>query len=636
MAFRIGGAHHPMSSNLAAVPFVIYRFDRFELLPETEELRKNGTRIHLAPQAFRVLLLLVRSAGAMVTRDEIQQALWGAPGEEVFVDYEQGINTAIRRIRYALNDHAETPHFLQTVRRRGYRFVAAVECVAPAPPATSIVELHLVDEPAWLPDEWLPEAAPSVERVRRVSRFLSLIVILPILFATRGPHTAVAQAMGKGPLRVAIEPMVIDRTRKPPVDPRLVADELRMHLSQLQPQLVRVVEPGAPSDVRIETTLQDASKAVRVSAKMIETHSGRQVWSETLNRELADTSDFPLEIALRVTRAVSSRYIGPGREEPLVKSRVSAAALTLYREARALRGGPLPQRDLDGALVRFQKAVELEPEFAEAWSGIGDIWSERAMVWMGESRAVAVTQARIAVKRAIAIDPRCAEALSNHGRLMMQHDRNYAEAETWLRRAAAADPEYVHVHLDLATLLSAMGEHEQAVASFRRAQLLEPNALVPSATLAFLYLVAHRPDDAMSEYHQVLLLLRNPFLAHWGMMWSAMSMRRWDVAARSLSAILQEPVDLGGDIDSAARFRQEFRRLEPRLVARERARRVDPYVLACFYSETHDADKAFAALDRAIKDDSLMAVYTFVDPRLEFIRADPRFDARLVKLGFRR
>lgn len=602
-----------------------YRFDRFELLPEAEELRKNGVRIHLPPQPFRVLLLLVERAGEIVTREEIQEQLWGS---EVFVDFEQGINTAIRRIRFALNDHAETPRFLQTLPRRGYCFLGPVERVVPAVEAP----VEGIGEPLRVVEPWVPEA-PEAARPRSFARVAAVLAALAMLLFSRAPRE-LPVAAARPALRIAIGAVGVDRTRRPPLDPRRVADELQMHLSRLQPHMVGVVNKG-PSDITIETALQDATGAIRASARIVETRTGKVVWSETFNRE-GDAADFPLEIALRITQAVGSRYIPEGREEPLVRTPVGPAALALYREARALASRPLPQQDLDGALVRLQKAVQLEPELAEAWSAIGDVWSERAEAWMGESRAVALTQARIALERSIALDPEGAEALNDYGRLLLQHDRNYAAAETWLRRAIAADPDYIHPYFNLAVLQSAMGQHDAALASFRQLQLRDPNSFVPSVNLAFLYLMAQRPDDAMAEYRAAVLVDRNPFQTRWGIMWAAMASRRWDVAARSLAAILEEPVDLGDHADSGARFREEFRRLEPILLARERGRRLDPYVLACFYSQLHDADRAFAALDRSIQDRSVLAVYTFVDPRLEFIRTDPRFEARLERLGFRR
>jgi len=107
---------------------MVYRFGKFELLPDAEELRKSGALVHLQPQPWRVLLLLVSRAGTIVTREEIREAVWSA---ETFVDYEQGVNTAIRLIRRALNDNATTSRILQTIPRRGYRFIAPVERIEP-------------------------------------------------------------------------------------------------------------------------------------------------------------------------------------------------------------------------------------------------------------------------------------------------------------------------------------------------------------------------------------------------------------------------------------------------------------------------------------------------------------------------
>ncbi len=626
-----------MSSTLEVSRAVLYRFDKFELLPESEELRKLGTRIHLPPQPFRVLLLLIQRAGEIVTRSEIQEALWGS---EIFVDYEQGINSAIRRIRFALNDHAETPRFLQTLPRRGYCFVAPVERIEPMPPlpptrVEPVPELHAVDPWVPLPPP-LPPPIPRREHGPRLRRFAVLASLALLLFAMRGPARGrAADAAETRTIRIAIAPVMLDRLQKPRVDPAQIAGELRTRLSRMHPQWIRIVQPSAPNDLRIELNLLDAGDAIRVDARLSESGTGKVVWTETFNRNVGDTSDFPLEVALRVTQAVSSRYLPRGRGEPLVRTRVSAKALALYREARDLRSRPMPQRDLDGALVRFQKAVELEPDFAEAWSGIGDVWSERAEAWMGESRTVALTQARMALDRALGLDPECSEALNDYGRLVVQHGHDYGAAEKWLRRAIAADPEYLHPHINLAILLAAMGNHDEAVASFQRAQLLDPNECVPSLTLAYIYFMGHRYNDALGEYHAALLVGRNAFPAGWGMMWSSRAMQRWDAAARSLAVVLEEPVDLG-DRPDGARFHHELRRLEPLLLQRQRAKRLDPYVLACYYSTLHDADRAFLELDRSIADESMQAIFTFVDPRLDWIRSDPRFEARLQKLGFRR
>ncbi len=631
-----------MSSSSESVQEVVYRFDRFELFPATGELRKRGTRLHLAPQPFRVLQLLLERAGEVVTREEIQQALWVSG---TFVDYEQGINTAIRRIRFVLNDNAETPRFLQTLPRRGYCFLAPVERTDERPPAGRRGRQH-----------WLPEAErtlsalnavdaqtsaaedpgrPSLASRRRVSPVAAIAAAALMLFAARGSHEVAAEVPRTG-VRIAVAPVRVG-PRISGSDGRQVVAELQTHLERVQPDHIRVVQAGAAADLRIETTLQDNGDGRRADARIVDTRTGKEVWTETMNRKGGQTEDFPLEIALRVMRAVTERYSPAPRDEPVVRTQgVSPRALALYRQARALRGGTAAGSDLEGALALFRQAVELEPKFAEAWSGIGNIWSEWSGSPGGTTRAKAIVEARTAIERAIALDPRCPEALNDYARLLLMRDRRYAAAEVWVRRAIEADPQYVPAHMSLALLLGAMGQNEKAIAAFHRAQELAPYRYQPSLHLAYLYLMGHRPDDALAEYHAAGLVMRAPFTANWGSMWASMMAGRWDDAARWLAVVLNEPVDLGDDPDRAASFRREFRRLEPKLAAMERAGRFDPYVKAVYHAVCQENDLALAALDRAIEAESINAIYAYVDPRLEPLRSDPRFRERLDRLGFLR
>lgn len=618
-----------MSSSPESVHGVVYRFDRFELLPDLGELRKRGTRLHLAPQPYRVLQILVERAGEVVTREEIQQALWSG----TFVDYEQGINTAIRRIRFVLNDNAETPRFLQTIPRRGYCFMAPVERLYPRA-SSGWLEATVAPAPPLQLVEPLPLVVPETPRRRRMPLAFALAAAAVMLLAARGSHRAAEGT--RGAVRVAVAPVRVG-PQVPAPSERQIVEELRTHLERVQPDHIRVVDAGAAADLRIETSLQDGGDVTRAAARIVDLRTGKEVWTETLNRKDGRTDDFPLEIALRVTRAVTERYSPAPRDEPVVRTAaVSPRALALYRQARALRSGTPARSDLDGALALFRQAVELEPKFAEAWSGIGNIWSERSGASTGEARAKAMAEARGAIERAIALDPRSAEAMNDYARLLMMRERKYAAAEVWLRRAVEADPQYVPTHTTLALLLAAMGQNDKAIAAFRRAQELAPNRYQPSPNLAFLYLMGQRPDDAIAEYHASRLVMRTSFTANWGSMWASAMAGRWDDAAQWLSAALEEPVSLGNDPDRAASFRRELRRLGPKLDAMERTGRFDPYAVSVYHALCHDNDRALAALDRAIAAESLNAIYTYVDPRLETIRTDPRFQARLERLSFRR
>jgi tetratricopeptide (TPR) repeat protein len=419
------------------------------------------------------------------------------------------------------------------------------------------------------------------------------------------------------------------------VDPRLISSELRSRLGNIQPDRIQVARLSAQADLRLDATLRGIPSGVRVDALLTDLSTGRRVWSETFHRS-GDAADFPLEVAMRVTRAVVERYVPEPRRDIVVRKHVPPRALALYNEARAIRARPAPQRDVDRAIELLEAALQVEPEFGEAWSAIGDIWTERAAQWMGDSRRTALTQARIALGRANTFAPECPEALTNRAMLAMQFDRGYAEAERSLRAALAADDAYNEARVNLAMLLSAIGQHDRAIQEMRRASVMDPARYGSSPNSAFLYLMARRYGDASAEYHAVLLDGHRPEPAQWGLMCAAIGARRWDDAARALSALLGESVVIPSDVpDREPVFRKELRRFEPILVAMERDKSVDPYVLACFYAQTGETDRAIAALDRAVDTQSYNAMFAFVDPRLDGIRGDRRFVQQLDRLGLR-
>jgi DNA-binding winged helix-turn-helix (wHTH) protein/tetratricopeptide (TPR) repeat protein len=611
---------------------VSYRFDRYELFPGAEQLRKRGMLVHLGPQPFRVLVMLVSRAGSIVTRDEIQKELWG---EETFVDFEQGINAVIRRIRFALNDQAETPRFLQTLPRRGYCFLVPVERVEP--------DDRKGDSEEGAPSP-APDAAPSVVTPGRIRLSFALAFTAALLLLIRGAHQ-VSEGPGSLPrpplahvqdsaLRIAIAPVIVDGPRSA-LDDRTLSTELRRYLSRISPDRVRVVAPGGPADLRVETTMRTSPEGPSVDARLTETPSGRLIWSETLH-PTGDAGDFSLEAAIRVTRTVIHFYAPRKRREAPVRTRASPKALALFREGQALRHRPVPQIDHKRAMKLFEQATSMEPKFAEAWAAMGDIWTTRTMVWKGEPRQRALVEARITLDRAIAADPRCAEALNNRALLLMQVDRSYRGAETALRAAVAADPAYFDARFNLALLLGAMGHHEESLSEMQRAQQLDPASLTPNPALAFLYLLARRYGDAYAEYRALLASRRQPDMARWGMMSGAISAGRWDDAARSLSAVLGERIEIPLDSpDPRLDLRKHVRLLDERLPSLKHTG-LDPYTLASFHAQTGDADLAFAALDRAEKLELVDTMFAYVDPRLDSIRQDPRFTEYLLRVGLLR
>lgn len=567
----------------------VYRFGRFELRPDAEELRKNGVAIHLPHQPLRILTLLIARAGEIVTREEIRAAVWG---DDTFVDYEQGINTAIRQIRYALNDTAEAPRFLQTVPRRGYRFVAAVERIVPED-LLATFEAAVVPPPEPQPVVVIEEEAPQPRRVRRrdVAAVALALLVAFVAFALVRTRDDREEKPG---VDIAVMPFRAIGRLPIGVDARSYTEELTTRVTQLHPERIRV-GTMAGADVLIEGTLQrSAGDHVRVIVRGVDARTRAQLWAETYER-----TD-PAIVALRITRLLAQRHLPEPRFEPLMRTNVSPQARDLYKQARTERNRPRAQRDLDRAMRLFHEALKLEPKFAEAWSGIGDIHAERRQI----------EEARAALKRAIQLDPQCAEAQNDLALILMEHDRRYGAAEDALRRAIAADPEYIDAHFNLAVLLTAVGQHEAAITQMRKVQQLAPLRFVPSIASAVMYFHARRFDEAEAEYRACIGMQQSPTIARWGL-------RSIEVAR-----------------DANKGRTESFRQAERALLEERRAGRLDEYILASFYAQSCQHDRAFELLDVAIAKRAPLTVYLYVDPRFDNLREDPRFAARLKTLGF--
>jgi DNA-binding winged helix-turn-helix (wHTH) protein len=319
----------------------VYRFDQFELSGETEQLRKRGVVIRLSPQPFRLLLLLVSRAGTIVTREEIREELWG---EATFVEFEQSINAAIRRIRFALNDQAETPRFLRTLPRRGYCFLAPVEHVETGEPVSA--------------DPPVPEPAEELAPRRRwwaipVAAACAIVVAL-LFFALRSAPPSPPAVPTPKTLRVH-------------VDHRALAAELQKRLAPLSPERIVLVSSDAACDLRVRA--EDGS---HLDVRLTDAASGREVWSRSFPRTQG-AGGVPPEASVLLSRAIVERCAPLTRDRSRVRSSVSPRALELYRQGIAIRNRPVPQRDLDRAVELFDEALRVEPRFAEAWSAIGDV-----------------------------------------------------------------------------------------------------------------------------------------------------------------------------------------------------------------------------------------------------------------------
>jgi len=407
------------------------RFGVFELDPNVGELRKHGLRIRLQDQPLQVLQILLERSGQVVTREELQHRLWPS---NTFVEFDKGIYNAIKRLRETLSDDAETPRYIETIPRHGYRFIGPVEQranAAPAAPTTittdSIVVLPFICLSADPEDEFFADGVTE-EIINALAQLPQLhVVARSSAFSFKGKH----------------------------IDPRVVGEQLK----------VRTI---------LEGSVRRAGDCLRITAQLVDTADGFHLWSERYDREMKDIfaiqDDIARSIAERLTLTLDR-----SEQESLVRAGTkNLAAYQLYLKGRTLlyrRGGTIPL-----AAECFERAVRLDSEYALAWAGLADAYS--ALGYYGFAPAQAcMPKATEAARRAVTLGPSLGEAHAALGTAALMGTWDYAEAEREFLRALELNPRHIQVRgfYALYYLTFAKGCFKEALAQAKLA--LECDAL---------------------------------------------------------------------------------------------------------------------------------------------------------------
>jgi DNA-binding winged helix-turn-helix (wHTH) protein/tetratricopeptide (TPR) repeat protein len=588
----------------------LLRFGPFELDPEGEELRRSGTLVRLARQPFRILLLLIRHAGEVLSREEIHAAIWG---NETYVDFEHGINSAIRQIRSALCDNAEQPRYIRTLPRRGYSFIAAVEHGANA-------------------DEPVVEPKPRPPRVRRST--VAIVVIAIILALLAASHRFVQPSPPSPSARaIAVEPF---RRLGPPitgVDERTFAEELRATIARLPRAQVSLVEGGGRAGYVINGTVRQTEDGSRVIVSIVDAASQTQIWSETFQRPAKRSDGMAVEVAHRVMRELARRFFPAPRHEPALRTQAPPRAIALYNRAR-LAHSRSQAYDWMRTKALYEAVLHEEPRFAEAWSGLSDVWIGQALQGPIADCDRAAAQALACARRALALQPGNAEAHSTLGLLAGQRDYDLATAEDELRRATAGDPQYVDARVNLAMVLAMRGQSDDSLREFTIAQQLDPAGLDLSQFEPLLYLYARRYEDARARYRDILAVNPDAVGATWGLMFTYVAQKNWSEALALAAAIRPEAVKAAPATEEG--FLSVYCGFDSYMQDGRRQEKFNDYFLAIYYAQTHDRDRSFQSLNRAIDVHTPSVSYIMVDPRLDNLHGDPRFRAALARINLGR
>ena len=442
----------------------ILRFGTFEVDFRAGELRKQGKRVKLQDQPLQVLAVLLQRPGDVVTREELRSQIWP---EDTFVDFDNSLNTAVNKLREALGDSAESPHFVETLPRRGYRFIASLNGVQAGVPVGGLrkrsMQMHL--QPVWWSAAVVVVLAAilfslNVFRLRdgllggsRVPQIKSLAV-LPLTNLSGDPNqeyfsdgmtdaliTNLAQ-MGSAKVVSRTSVMGYKKTDKPLPE---IARELNV-------------------DGIVEGTVQRSGDRVRITAQLIQGLSDRHLWANTYERDLQDVLALQDEVARAIVGEIKLKVTPQDQMTRGARRAINPQAYELYLRGLAYsrqQGGQSKRTSLD----YFNRAIQVDPEWAEPYAQLA-----RSYHWLaGFGEPELYPRSKAASLNAIRLDDGLGEAHSALAYVLHNYDWDWSGAEREYRRALELNPNYSEAHYDYAQLLMAAGRHDEAVGEIRRA-----------------------------------------------------------------------------------------------------------------------------------------------------------------------
>jgi TolB-like protein/DNA-binding winged helix-turn-helix (wHTH) protein/Flp pilus assembly protein TadD len=629
------------------------RFGVFELDPRAGELRKHGVRIRLQEQPFQVLATLLEHPGEIVTREELQKKLWPA---DTFVDFDHGLNKVINKIREALSDSAESPRFVETVARRGYRFLAEVRAadVAPASGPVMPTQPYPTMESSDRPDRAGNHATPKHHLPPRAWTMWAFVLTL-LLIASAGIWKARSWNRPPDIRSLAVLPLESlsgDASQDYFADG--MTDELITDLGQISalrvisrtsvmaykrarkplPQIARELNV----DAVVEGTVLRSGDQVRITAQLIEASADKQLWSQSYEGELRDT----LALQNKVAKAIADQIrinLSPREQAALRTVRVvNPEAYESYLKGRYFWNKRTAD-SLKAARAYFDQAIEEDPKYAQAYSGLADTYAllgdwQYAVMTPKE----ALPKAKAAAIKALQLDNALGEAHNSLAFCLDGFDWDFDSAGKEFRRAIELNPGYATAHHWYAWHLSLLGRYHDAIVEMRKAKNSDPLSLIISSDLAELLVLAHSNDESIAESQKTIEMDPNFAFAH-NQLGQAYLQKRMNVEA---IAEIEKAVQLSnGSPTCIANLARAYvasgRKSEAMKLLndlKQGSNRTDSHAseIAVIYAALGDKDQAMNWLEKGYEERFNPGV--LLRPGFDPLRSDVRFKHLLRRVGF--
>jgi len=612
-------------------------FGPFALDLQTGELARAGNKVRLQGQSLQILAMLLQQPGQAVSREALRQRLWS---DDTYVDFDQGLNNAIKRLRESLGDSAERPKYIETLPRLGYRFVGEIKTVeareeiAPAEP----------DETG---TRRLGEESVSRFPLRLGWLILPLAaLVVPAFLVYRMEHSTSADHNIRSIVVLPFSNLSGDATQDYFAD--AMTEELTSDLgniaslrvisrtSAMHYKATRKTAPEIAQELNVDGVIEGSvvrsGDRVRITAQLIQARSDRHLWSESYERALKDVLGLQSELARTIAGQVQA-VVTPAEVEHLHPASVDAEAYEAYMRGRFYLDR-WTSEDSAQALHSFQRAIEIDRGYALAYVGIAECYISGVA---GVNYDEGVREGIAAVTRALELKPDMGEAHAMLGVLLMRRDWDFAGAESEIRKGIALKPNYAPAHHWYSHLLLDLGRYDEAMVESTKLMELDPVSPTPNGHLAHQYLAERQWDLAIAQYKKSLAMdpdqvgeyseLGEAYIGKHMYPEAIAQLKRSEEMTRSGTehplylARLGFALARSGDVAGAKKILATLGADDPKDAA---------YV----YSGLGDRDKSIALLNEAFRQHtfSLESGYAV---ELDPLRSDPRFNESLHRVGLR-
>ena len=635
------------------IPSGRVRFGAFELELSTGELRSiepsdPNNKVLLREQVFQVLRMLLEREGKIVTREEIQSRLWA---NDTVVDFDRSINATIKALRRALGDSADSPRYIETLGRRGYRLMPATEYRESAPGTILEKDGEHHEQSAAV----ISENTARVERQMRGPWWKTAVVLASVVILGGAGYTSWRHFRTINPpksekIMLAVLPfenLTGDPNKEYLADG--LTEETISQLGRLNPEQLGVIartsvmgykhkderldQIGRDLSVQyvLENSLRESGGHMRLTSQLIQVKDQTHLWAQDYDYPAKDVLTVEDEVAKAVAHEIRVLVTSKQQAELAQSHPVNPEAFDAYLQGYYYFEQDTP-KDTEMSAKYYERATQLDPSYALAWVGLS-----RVRNWQANTGAIPVEDghrlAREAVEQALALDPNLAEAHTQMGRIKRQVDFDWAGGNASFQRALALDPENSEVVRTAATSAAMLGRFDEALQLKRRAVALDPLNAESWESRAETEFFMGQLDEAVADFKKALDLNPDVVAAHVVLSQIYVMQGRPQDALPEIELVHYDPIRayLCAIAYHALGRKEASEAALSKLVTKYHASMA--YQIAQVYAFRSESDEAFGWLDRAYAQRDSGLVGTKVEPLLKTLHSDPRFVALLKKLN---